>query len=243
MKSKSLKTNNFFLKRIPIEQDFMRLYWELSKLGAPSVGKEVPWPYKFSNKEDLIALACDILRYDPRLLTILIIYFKDHWQEFNPFSLRCCIPHMISPQVFGILKEFILEGETNPELRYFWEYLIKGLKPVNPQLFFIGLHEIGSSKNVFIAEKSLKPYLKWGFLGIERPTINLTTRKTVGTFHINTRKKILLDLVQAKKEVTLKDYLFALDYTISRQQALYDLKHCKELRLKGCGRGARWILS
>lgn len=237
------------LKRIPTDEDLMRLYWELSQIGASCVGEIKKWPYSFASKdshigwrskEELILLACEMLRYDPRLLSILIIYFTDHWKELNPHHLRQHSLLMKTPQAIGVLKEFILENSSDLELKYFLDYLTRGLKPVSPQLFFIGLFSVGSLKHEEMAQKSLKQYLQWGFLGRERPIVNLSSKQTVGTYDFQTRKKIILNLLNSHQSLSLKDYLNALDHSISRQQALYDLKHTHKLKLIGHGRGAKW---
>lgn len=230
------------LKRIPTQEDLMRLYWELSLIGAQSIGEKKKWPYAYHSKEELLILACEMMRYDPRLLSILIIYIIEYWKEFNLFKLRQHCLQMKTPQGVGVLKEFILEYEKDLELKYFLDYLTKGLKPVSPQLFFIGLFAIGSSKHELMAQRSLKQYLKWGFLGRERPLVNLTSKQAVGTYDLQTRKKIILNMLRTQKSFSLADYLKAIDHTISRQQALYDLKHCGNLKLVGHGRGAKWKL-
>ena len=84
-------------------------------------------------------------------------------------------------------------------------------------------------------------YRKWGFLGIERPIIDLETKKTVGSYDVPYRRNLLKQLLSRNKKITLSIYLETLGHTISRQQALYDLKHFLPLQLKGKGHGAHWI--
>lgn len=230
------------LKRIPTPEDLMRVYWELSQIGAQAIGEKKKWPYTLHSKEELVILACEMMRYDPRLLSILIIYFIEHWKDVNPLHLRQHLTQMKTPQGVGVLGEFILEYSSDVELKYFFDYLTKGLKPVSPQLFFIGLFAIGSSKHELMAQRSLKQYLKWGFLGRERPLVNLVSKEAIGTYDFQTRKKIILHMLQTQKSFSLAEYLNAVDHTISRQQALYDLKHCDHLKLVGHGRGAKWKL-
>lgn len=231
------------LKRIPAEQDLMRLYWELSQIGAPAAGKKQKWPYIFDTKEGLLVLAFEMLRYDPRLLSILIIYFREYWKDLNPARLRYYMAKMSTPQAVGVLAEFILEYDKDLELKYFFDYLLKGLKPVSAQLFFIGTFGIGSTKHLEMAQKTLKQYSRWGFLGRERPIVNLTSKETVGSYDSSTRKKIILNILKTQKTISVNEYLSAIEYSISRQQALYDLKHIKSLKLKGMGRGAKWTLT
>ena len=120
--------------------------------------------------------------------------------------------------------------------------MTKGLKPVSPQLFFIGLFALGSSKHELMAQRSLKQYLKWGFLGRERPQVDLGSKKTIGSYGAATRKNIISGILHHQKVISLSDYLSALEHSISRQQALYDLKHFRGLKLVGHGRGAKWKL-
>ncbi|MEK7791086.1 MAG: hypothetical protein AAB309_05630 [Deltaproteobacteria bacterium] len=219
----------------------MRLYWELSRLGAPCIGKKKEWPYDvLKSKEELILLASDMLRFDPRLLSILIIYFLNHWYELNPLKIRIKFSEMKTSQVLGVIKEFLLDYSRDKELKFFFEYLTKDLKPVSPQLFFLGLFAIGSERQELIARKSLKQYSKWGFLGDERPQIDPFSKKTIGSYDIATRKRIIEEILRHKKTISLRDYLNALDHSISTQQALYDLKQMKGLKLIGSGRGAKW---
>lgn len=229
------------LKKIPTEGDLSRLYWELAIIGAPSVGEKRDWIYQYKSKEELIALACEMLRYDPRLLTILVIYFLTRWEDINPVKLRQFGKNMKCPQTLGVLKEFIVTYLKDKELKYFFEYLIKDIKPVPIQLFFIHLYSVGSKKNTMIVKKSLQEYSKWGFLGIERPMVDLGRKETIGSYSFQTRQKMLKDLLKMKKRVTLSIYLQKLNFSISRQQALYDLKQCEALRLVGHGRGATWV--
>lgn len=228
------------LKHIPSNSDLMRLYWELSQIGADSAGDKVSWRYSLKSREELILLSCEMLRYDPRLLSILIIYFLNHWKELNPILLREGLLSLKTPQVLGVLREFIFNYTHDEELKYFFDYITRGLKPVSPQLFFIGLFSIGSKRHEFMARKSLKQYQKWGFLGMERPVVNVMTKEAIGSYDFKTRQKIILDLLRSKQNFSIGDYLEALNFSVSRQQALYDLKHFKNIILKGHGRGAMW---
>jgi len=55
-----------------------RLYHELSLLGASCIGRKSAWPYRPANPEELLAIAGEMLRYDARLLSILLqLCWKD----------------------------------------------------------------------------------------------------------------------------------------------------------------------
>lgn len=228
------------LKQIPTDEILMRLYWELSQIGAHCIGEKKRWSYKIQSKEELVILACEMLRYDPRLLTIVIVYFLEHWQELNLYLLRKNILEMKTPQVLGVIREFLVTATKDKELRYFLDYLIRDLKPVSPQLFFIGLFPMGSLRQLMMVERSLKSYRKWGFLSTERPSIDIYKKKLIGTYDFKTRQNIIKSILGKNKSISLNNYLEALDHSISRQQALYDLKHFSGLKLVGHGRGAKW---
>ncbi len=237
MTSKMLWENK---SHVPTENDLMRLYFELAQLGAPCVGAKAHWQFKPLKKEELLALSFEWVRYDPRLLSILIIYLKDHYSGLNPYALRQLITKNDSPQTVGVIGEFIKQINQDPELKFFFDYLIQGFSQKNHELFFVGLHPVGSKKSEMAAMKSLKEYSKWGFLGIEKPIVDLTTKKTIGSYEASYRKRVLKNLLNRNKKVSLSFYLDAIHNSISRQQALYDLKHFFSLKLMGKGRGAYW---
>lgn len=60
------------LEHAPTDQELERLYYELARIGAPSVGRRQPWKYAPRDLEQLVVLACEMLRFDPRLLSILL---------------------------------------------------------------------------------------------------------------------------------------------------------------------------
>jgi hypothetical protein len=88
--------------------------------------------------------------------------------------------------------------------------------------------------------RNLNPYARWGFVGSERPVVDPISKRSVGRYDAETRRRILHDLATSRTELSLSDYLDAVDHAISRQQAALDLKRCPELTAKGHGRGATW---
>jgi len=238
MTSKKHLENKFI---IPTEENLMRLYYELSQIGAPCLGRRINWRLSFESKEELLGVAFEWLRYDPRLLSILILYLKEHYKNLNPYLLRLVLKNNKTPQTIGVVSEFLKKTHLDLELKFFLEYLTQGLGPRNNELFFFGLHSVGGEKEKETALKSLKEYSKWGFLGVEKPIVDLTTKETKGSYEPSYRKKILIQLLKREKKVTLSSYLGVLHNTISRQQALYDLKHFLKLKLVGKGRGSYWV--
>lgn len=228
------------LKAIPTTDHLSRLYYELSLIGAYCVGEHRKWPYGKPERVHLLALAAEMLRYDPRLLTILLTYCLEHFHDINPTEIRAIYKDMQMPQTFAVLTEFIKAATSDKELLYWAEYLQRGLSPVSPQFFFHYLYTPGGALADRAVERNLQEYKRWGFIAFERPTIDQKTKKTVGSFDPTARRNILEKLLHERHSITLADYISALDHAISRQQALLDLKTIPGLQCEGHGRGARW---
>jgi hypothetical protein len=229
------------LTSIPTEDHLARLYFELSEIGAACVGDEKPWPYHPRNSEELLCLAADMSRYDPRLMTILVRFLNDNWDTLNPQTMRSHYNGMKTSQTIAVLAEFVLGAcGGDDEKRYFFGYLQRGLAPVATQFYFHHLYSPGGTLAKRATLKSLAEYKRWGFLATEAPVIDEARRQTLGTLDAATRKNILYDLMKERKRITISDYLDALDNKISRQQALLDLKSAKWARRSGRGRGAYW---
>lgn len=228
--------------QIPTADHLSRIYFELAKIGAKSAGAKHPWPYKPGSKEELIALASDMSRYDPRLFDILVLYFISHWREINPARLRSFYPRMKTPQVIAVIGEFMKETLADDEASYFIEYLTRGLRPAAVQLFFYDLYAPGGRLVERVMEEGLLEYKKWGFLSCERPVVNSSNKEAVGRMDNTSRLNVLKRLLKEKKVIQLKDYREAVKNSISRQQALIDLKESRLAKRMGKGRGARWRL-
>ncbi len=233
-----------FIDHAPSDDELARLYWELAQLGAPSVGRKESWPYDPESPEALLALAGDMLRYDPRLLSILLQFVLEHWGALNPRELRACMTPMRWPQALLVVFEFAKLSTSDPELNWFLDYLLAGWRPMDPaERFFFDAERPGSRMAKRNAGRNLRPYARWGFVGTERPTSDVFTKRAVGSYDAYTRGLIRAELLKARGEVTLAEYLEALDHSVSRQQAYNDLRGDERLALTGHGRGARWYLT
>ncbi|MFH1874862.1 MAG: hypothetical protein ABH859_06735 [Pseudomonadota bacterium] len=231
------------LKTSPTNNHLNRIYWELARAGAECVGAKQKWPYKeIADKEELIVLAAEMSRYDPRLFNILVGFLIENWSKLNPFKLRSYYTQLEWPQTLAVLAEFLKGNQTDNEAIFFAEYLQAGLKPISLQFYFINLYVPGGNLAKRALEEGLLEFKKWGFLACERPTIDLKTRKTAGLLDPASRRNLLCRLLGKKPEITLKEYLQALNYSISRQQALLDLKASGKVKSMGKGRSAKWKL-
>jgi hypothetical protein len=231
------------LKRIPNEKDLARIYFELSEIGARSLGKKCRWPYPKMDKYALLVLAAEMSRYDPRLLGILVEYFIDHWRDINPVKLRRLYTEMKNPEVFGVVGEFLRNTTDDKEVAPYFYHLIDGLKPAPLQFYFHGLYRVGGRLAKRAAESSLAEYKRWGFLASEQPILGGKLKRPIGTLDKDSRINLLRDLIEKKEVITISDYLKLLGHTISRQQALIDLNKCGFARKFGQGRGSKWKLS
>lgn len=231
------------LRHPPKEAELERLYHELAAIGAPSVGRKRAWGYRPRSREELLALAAEMLRYDARLLSILLQYMIASWSELNPLHMREALRKMRWPQAMLVLLEFAKSASDDPEFRYFADYVAAGFTRVEPaERFFLDAERPGSRMAQRSLGRNLQPYARWGFVGSEKPIADAATKRTVGRYDSGTRRRILSELAAAVEEFTLADYLAAVDHAISRQQALLDLRSSPQLSSSGHGRGARWHL-
>jgi hypothetical protein len=227
----------------PTQPELERLYYELAQRGGTSVGSRQPWPYRPASFEALLALASDMLRYDARLLSILVQLALARWRDLNPIVLRDRMHDMRWPQALLVALEFARDASEDPEFRYFADYVAAGQQRVEPaERFFMDMERPASRIAERRLGRNLAAYARWGFIGSERPIADPVTKRALGRYDATTRRDILHGLIARRAELTLAEYLDAVDHAISRQQALADLQSCAELRPSGHGRGARWIV-
>lgn len=229
------------LRRTPSTSDLERLYYELAQLGAPAIGRKANWPYKPHQHEELLALAGEMLRFDARLLSILVQYFLKQWGAIHPVRLRRCMAAMRWPQALCVALLFTKQATSDRELHFLVDYLCRGWPRVLPaERFFIDSPAPGSRMAARRLGRNLRPYSHWGFIGQERPIVDTVTKRAVGRYDAHSRRAIARSLALRHGDISLAEYLQAVDHSISRQQALADLKAIRELTPKGHGRGARW---
>lgn len=225
---------------LPTNGHLSRMYHELSKVGANSTGAEEDWPYKTNNLEELITLASDMSRFDPRLFGIMVEYFSTHWHNLNPLNIRKLYSQMKTPQTVPLICEFAKELTKDSEAMFFFAYLQQGIDPVTPQFYFHNLYSPAGRLAIRAVEEGIKEYKKWGFLASERPVIHSMDRQSVGSLDPISRINILQRLLNEKKEISISEYLEAVNYSISRQQALVDIRYSGLAVSVGGGRGAMW---
>ncbi|MDD5309377.1 MAG: hypothetical protein PHU25_18835 [Deltaproteobacteria bacterium] len=229
------------LTHVPSEAELARLYQELSSSGLRLAGRKRPWPYRPADLESLLALGGEMLRYDARLLAVLLRFFLARWGDLNPLLLRRRMAGMGCPQALLVMLGFARLASRDAELGRLIDYLFAGWPRLHPEeRFFLDAAAPGSRTALRALGRNLAPYARWGFVGTERPVADTGTRQALGSYDAGTRRRILLDLVERRGAITLADYLDAVDHAVTRQQALADLRASPGLVLHGRGRGAVW---
>lgn len=226
----------------PTLKHLSRLYYELSKMGARSLGEKTPWPYHYQSLEELFCLASDLSRYDPRLFSVLVDWLCFNWKKLNPFLIREQIPNLTTPQTLGVIFGFMQSSEiSDKENKNFASYVLQDLKPASLQFYFRELYPHPKSRLAILAtNEPLEQFYDWGFLARERPVLYEKNRRTLGTWGGLARQNIIARLAHEKNNFNISDYLNELDHTISRQQAVLDLKQSPLIHSKGLGRGSFW---
>lgn len=226
---------------IPTTNDLARLYYELAQVGARAVGEKKKWSITVKDAESLFTLAAQWSRFDPRLLEILVEFGLRHWKNLRPQRLREAMKEMETPQTIGVITAFIqTASDWEKEISAFWNYVTEGFKPAPFQFYFRDLYLPGSPLAQRAVLESLSEFKEWGFLARERIVVDPITKKSVGTWDQTARAHILKRLFFQKKQLQISDYLEEIHDTISRQQALLDLK-ALGARQKQQGRSAYWI--
>ncbi|MBI2082422.1 MAG: hypothetical protein HYT76_02535 [Deltaproteobacteria bacterium] len=217
------------------EKESSRLYWELAQKGAISVGEKTSWSYHSLSGEELLVLALLQSRYDPRLLEILIDFFAKEKFQINPVVFKQKLSQWDALPLMAVVGEYVLEITASLEVKELMRYFMIGAHTVPLQLFFLGLYRIGGRKMEEMVQKPLWGFKKWGFLASDPPLPK--EGQKIYLFDLTSRLNLLKKLVSDKRRFRLRDYLEVIDYSISRQQALKDLRQVSWIRKKGVGKG------
>lgn len=231
------------LKAIPTLNHLARVYFELAMIGAESAGADKAWPYKTGTKEELVCLASEMSRFDPRLFEILVKFFIKNWRDLDPLHVRMLYKQMECPQTVAVICEFAKLAMLGKEAELFFEYLMAGILPVSFQFYFHNLYKPGGDMARRAVEEGVYEFKKWGFFANKLPIADSLERRTVGSLDVVSRRNVLARIVKDKKEISLGDYLKEIRNGISRQQALADIKSSGFLKRIGKGRGAKWKMA
>ena len=229
------------LVRPPTDDDLSRLYWELAQRGAAAEGARRAWPYRPADDEELVCLAAEMARHDARALGVLVETIVRTWRRLHPVRLREAMRAMRTPQALCVVLEFVREAEPERELALFVRHVTADWPKVDPAAhFFVDDVRPGERTASHRAGRTLVAYARWGFIGVERPTVDVFEKRSVGRYDADTRRRIAVALAERSPDgVTVAAYLDAIDRSISRQQAIADLR-AAGLRATRRGPSAAW---
>jgi hypothetical protein len=187
-------------------------------------------------------------RVDSRLGEILVRYLSDHFRKLDPFALREANQSHSQPQVLAVLIEFCRlnlksSGRKNRCDFDLWAgIVIQDVKPAPTQMFSIGAHLIDHERLLKQAQRSLKAYRRWGYLGDE----SLLSQKyfapaSVTMVNPTFRKITLENLINNRVgEITVNDYIEACGGRVHRRTAERDFTECPRLKKIGYTRNRRY---
>lgn len=232
------------LGRVPSETgELARLYHELARLGARVVGARRPWRHGAPAPEELLVLAAQAARHDPRLLWVVVELLARDYARFNPLLLRRAAAAARWPATLAVALEFARGAVRSAELDDYAAFVTGATPPARGERFFLGTRRFAGIQARRDAEESLAEYKRWGYLGREVPYSKELGTAARGTLDPNGRRNLLRRLAERKGSVTLREYLAALDGRASSRQAQRDLARAGFLVREGRTRGARWVLA
>jgi hypothetical protein len=219
-----------------------RLYHELGRLGARAEGRRAAWRHGTPSPEELLVLAAQAARADPRLLWILVELLATGWERFNPLLLRRAVRRSRWPAALGVALEFARAAAGAEELDDVARFVMAGVGPADGERFFAGTRAFAGELARRDAEESLAEYRRWGYFGREAPFAKELGTAARGTLGPAERRNLLRRLAERDGEVTLAGYLEALRGRASRRQATRDLAAAPFLIRAGRTRAARYRL-
>lgn len=229
---------------LPLNADeSARLYWELARRGAFCDGESRPWKYEDFTEEELHVLAILQSRYDPRLMAILVDYFQKPL-SLDPLRFKHLLRQYQALGPAAVIGEFVLSHEISQEVRDLFQFLAAGMRSVPTQLYYRGLYPLAGVKMREAVDRPLWAFKKWGFLASDPPFLKeRKSGKRVFLFDLPSRLEILRTLSKNRERFRLQDYLRGVGFSISRQQALKDLKAASWIRKRGKGKGTYYFLA
>ena len=231
------------LGAVPLEvREIPRLYAELEAVGARVEGRRVPWRFGKPSPEELLVLAAQASRQEPRLLWALVELLARHYDRFDPLKLRRALAGARWPAALGVAFEFARLVAGSSELDDVASFVLAEVRPARNERFFLGTRTFAGALARRDAEESLAEYMRWGYVSREEPIAKELGSGAHGTLARPQRMNMLQRLGERAPTFTLADYLEALRGRASRRQASRDLATAPFLVRTGTTRGARYRL-
>jgi hypothetical protein len=231
------------LEQVPSgERELARLYHELSAVGARAEGRREPWSHGSPSPEELVVLAAQAARHDPRLLWVTVELLARDYTRLNPLTLRRAALRARWPAAVAVALEFARRAAGSAELDDYVRFVTAPISPASGERFFLGGHAFAGRLARRDAEESLAEYKRWGYLGREEPFSKELGARARGTLGRPERLNLLRRLAERRGSVTFGDYAAAVQGRVTRRQLSRDLRDAPFLKREGRTRGARWVL-
>jgi hypothetical protein len=224
------------------EAEVARLYHELGRLGGRAEGRQAPWRFEGAEPEEVVVLAAQAARREPRLLWVVVELLTAGYQRLNPLLLRRAVRRCRWPGAVGVALEFARLASRTEELDAVAAFVLQGVAPASGERFFLGTRAFAGPLARRDAEESLAEYRRWGYFSREVPLAKELGAASRGTLGPAERRNLLRRLAGRADGVTLADYLAALGGRASPRQASRDLAGAAFLARTGRTRAASYRL-
>lgn len=177
----------------------------------------------------------EVCRLDARLCEILIRFLRTNYHCLNPFKIYQLLKKVSAPQALGVLIEFSKLDSLDKDFDCWSECVLWDLEVNTYQMFFVQSSFPKPQRDMKVIEKSLRPYLRWGFFGDEILAPLKKEKRTLNSSLIPKEKrlKILDRLFIERDKVTVNTYIEACENMIPRRTAERDLKSLPGLKSQG----------
>jgi hypothetical protein len=225
------------------EAELARLYHELARVGGRVEGRRSPWRHGAPGREEVLVLAAQASRHDPRLLWALVELLARAYATFDALALRRAAGRARWPSTLGVVLEFARRAAPGQELDDWAAFVARRLPPpARGERYFLGTRPFGGEAARRDAEESLAEYKRWGYLGREEPFAKELGAAPRGSMERVERLNLLRRLASRRGTVTHAEYAAALHGRVSARQATRDLGAAPFLRRDGRTRAARYRL-
>ncbi len=232
------------LSRVPVpEAELPRLYHELGRLGARAEGAAMDWSFGDLGPEQLVVLAAQASRQEPRLLWVLVELLARGYDRFDPLKLRRALGEARWPATLAVAFEFARRARRSEELDEVARFVLSRVVAGRGERFFLGTRAFAGRLARRDVEESLAEYTRWGYYSREEPLAKELGPELHGTLARRERLNLLRRLLHRERSITVSDYLAALGGRASRRQASRDLASAPFLLRTGATRGARYQLA
>lgn len=198
-----------------------------------------------------LAQACLWARFDPRLAELVVRFVVLRWREVEPLALGHAIRSSSCPSAAGPLLAFAKLG-ADRWLRAWMTLVLEGVSVAGGgELYFVGARPPGHRAALLDAERPLRPYADWGYLGREDLGARLRplgrAQSTPARISRQIRRQTIDSLIAecrrtGHRSLLARDYLAALGQAVSARQAERDLKLHPALRATGRTRARRYAI-